>query len=408
MDAHNRYRGMYDDGPYELRKRRLAKLVELGIISADVVPHEIVAPEVSEWDEFDEYEKKCSIRAMEAYAGMVEQMDASIGRVIQRLKETGEYDNTMIIFMSDNGAEGAALEAIRKFAQPHGALETQAQLSWETASKKQSTPITTTRWTTLAPGTRTPGEWLCITRDFCKLTTRLGPLWAQASTAPSRLYKCFPSEGGIRVPCVVKLPNGTYNPQWQKGGFNRSFSTCMDIAPTFLDLVGVSMKQDGNKMLHRGKLVHGHKGQSWKKYLQSTEASKDSGENQEFAFWPEDKAIGWELHAMAALKKGHYKIVFIREKHGGKATRDDDPNGWEMFNVTEDPGETVDISAKEPEKFKELMADWEVYVKETGLVWGDGAMVPGLSKEEAPHLHDVDMELQKTWLQTPSGVKVAC
>jgi len=112
-----RYRGVYDEGPYALRKKRLAKLVEMGIISKDVVAHDVVAPEVSEWDEFDDYEKQCSIRAMEAYAGMVEQMDTSIGSVIDHLKATDEYDNTLIVFMSDNGAEGAALEAIRASAQ---------------------------------------------------------------------------------------------------------------------------------------------------------------------------------------------------------------------------------------------------------------------------------------------------
>ena len=99
---------MYDDGPYALRKRRLTRLVEMGIISSGVVPHSVVAPEVSEWDAFDDYERQCSIKAMEAYAAMVEQMDSAIGRVIDHLKQTGDYDNTMIVFMSDNGAEGAA------------------------------------------------------------------------------------------------------------------------------------------------------------------------------------------------------------------------------------------------------------------------------------------------------------
>ena len=80
----------------------------MGLISPDVVPHDVVAPEVAEWDDFDEYEAKCSVRAMEAYAGMVDQMDESIGSVIDYLRRTGQYDDTMIVFMSDNGAEGAA------------------------------------------------------------------------------------------------------------------------------------------------------------------------------------------------------------------------------------------------------------------------------------------------------------
>lgn len=101
---------MYDDGPYALRERRLKKLVELGIISASVVPHAVETDTqgVQEWDEFSSEEKKLSSRTMEAYAGMVDSIDVNIGKVVEYLKSTGEYDNTFIVFMSDNGAEGAA------------------------------------------------------------------------------------------------------------------------------------------------------------------------------------------------------------------------------------------------------------------------------------------------------------
>lgn len=204
------------------------------------------------------------------------------------------------------------------------------------------------------------------------------------------------------MPCVVKLPAGaTDNPSWQAGGFNRSFATCMDMLPTFLDLARISVPRDGNKCLrHRGRLTHPIRGKSWMPYLQSNDVAHP------FSFWREDEAIGWELHEQAALKKGHYKIVYIKRTSGGKADGADDPNGWELFNLTTDPGETQDLSSKEPEKFRELLADWDTYVRETGLVWGPQAMEPGLTVQEAPHLHDVDMELQRTWLQTPHGQRV--
>jgi arylsulfatase len=103
---------MYDDGPSALRDKRLAKLREMGIISEDVIPHPVINPNTKSWDDQSEYERKCSSRAMEAYAGMVEEMDRNIGKVIDYLKATDQYDNTMIILMSDNGAEGAAYESI--------------------------------------------------------------------------------------------------------------------------------------------------------------------------------------------------------------------------------------------------------------------------------------------------------
>lgn len=101
---------MYDDGPYALRKRRLAKLVELGIIDPSVVPHKVETERVGvgEWETLTTEEKKLSSRTMEAYAGMVDSIDQNVGKVVEYLKKTGEYDNTCIVFMSDNGAEGAA------------------------------------------------------------------------------------------------------------------------------------------------------------------------------------------------------------------------------------------------------------------------------------------------------------
>ena len=110
--AHDRdmYKGVYDDGPHELRKRRLRRLVDLGLIKQGVVPHAMTA-KVKDWEDLTASEQTMSARAMEVYAGMVTAMDRAMGRVLDYLEEIGELDNTVIIFMSDNGAEGAALGA---------------------------------------------------------------------------------------------------------------------------------------------------------------------------------------------------------------------------------------------------------------------------------------------------------
>lgn len=104
----DKYKGIYDEGPDVLRLRRLERLKALGLIPADVEPHEVVA-ETTEWEKMTPWEKKMSARAMETYAGMVDRMDREIGKVVEYLESTGEFDNTLVIFMSDNGAEGAAL-----------------------------------------------------------------------------------------------------------------------------------------------------------------------------------------------------------------------------------------------------------------------------------------------------------
>lgn len=104
----DKYAGKYDDGPAELRVRRLRRLADLGLIKDDVVPHDAMA-RVQGWESMTDEERKSSARAMEVYAGMVESMDRAIGLVIDNLEEKGDLDNTVVVFMSDNGAEGAAL-----------------------------------------------------------------------------------------------------------------------------------------------------------------------------------------------------------------------------------------------------------------------------------------------------------
>ena len=235
------------------------------------------------------------------------------------------------------------------------------------------------------------------------LTARLGPLWAQASTAPSRLFKCFPSEGGILVPAIVKPAKGTLLTKWAPGGFNRSFATCMDIAPTFLDIIGVSLPStDEGKIVHRGRPVHAMTGYSWASYFGSSSHGMAT-KPEEWAIYPADKAIGWEMHTQAALRKGAWKIVHMKKAFGGKAERDDDTYGWELFNVEADPGETTDLSGTETAKLAELLSDWEAYVVEYAVVWGPTAMDSGLTPDEAPELHENHIELQRTWLQAPNG-----
>lgn len=105
----DRYKGRYDDGPYALRQRRVQAMKNLGIVSKDVHVPEMVSAGTKDWDEMTPGEKKMSSRAMEVYAGMIHAMDREIGKVVQHLEDIGELDNTVVMFMSDNGAEGAAM-----------------------------------------------------------------------------------------------------------------------------------------------------------------------------------------------------------------------------------------------------------------------------------------------------------
>lgn len=102
---------MYDDGPNELTKKRLQRMKELGLVDDHVTSAAVTGDAGKEWSDMSEDERKVSARKMEVFAAMVEVLDTNIGRVTDHLQSTGELDNTFVLFMSDNGAEGAMLEA---------------------------------------------------------------------------------------------------------------------------------------------------------------------------------------------------------------------------------------------------------------------------------------------------------
>ncbi|KAL4875674.1 alkaline-phosphatase-like protein [Aspergillus karnatakaensis] len=369
----DKYRGVYDDGPYALRERRLRRLVELGIIDEAVVPHKVETTRVGseEWDDLTPEQRRLSSRAMETYAGMVDSIDINVGKVVEYLKRTGEYDNTFIVFMSDNGAEGAALEAIPVMGQNiDAAIKKYYDNSYENI-----------------------GAWNSY--------TWLGPLWAQASTAPSRLFKCYPSQGGILVPCVVKPPLHSM-PSASPGSFQQSFSTVMDFVPTFLELAGVSLPpavRQGNRTVttFRGRQVHAVRGRSWVPYFARGERVEN---NATWAIHSSTEPIGWELFARGALRKGDWKIVHFAKAQGGAGDGDE---GWELFNIADDPGETRNLAEAEPGKLKELLQCWDEYVVECGIVWGESAVAPGLGRDEAPELWEDEMGLQTAWMEAKGG-----
>ncbi|GFP55941.1 arylsulfatase [Trichoderma asperellum] len=378
----DKYKGVYDDGPYDLRSRRLQRLQELGIIDPSVIPHNVETTTMGaeEWDDLTSEEKKLSSRAMEAYAGMIDTIDENVGRVMDYLKNTGEYDNTFIIFMSDNGAEGAALEAVPVMGDNiKRAIHQYYDNSYDNI-----------------------GAWNSY--------TWLGPLWAQAMTAPSRLFKCFPSQGGILVPCVVKPPVGSFHPSFLPGSLNRSLTTVMDFMPTFLEAADISLPPVTEQQsaagrvrmtAFRGRSVHAIRGKSWMPYFGRGQKIED---DEMWTIHSSTEPIGWELFARGALRKGDWKIVHFAEKHGGAGVGDD---GWELFNVVQDPGETKDLATAEPAKFQELLACWEEYVVECGVVWGESAAAPGLTFDEAPELWEDEVGLQKAWMGAQGGATPA-
>ena len=178
--------------------------------------------------------------------------------------------------------------------------------------------------------------------------------WAQAATAPSRLYKRYSTEGGIRVPCIARYPP-LLRPRNSSNGYVNAFATAMDVMPTILELAGVqhpaALCAGRQKAPYRSRQVYNMTGKSWVRYFSS------SGPLDEQGIYGDDFWFGWELHNMASLRKGKWKIVHLLEdSHTGGKGR------WELFDLEQDPGETNDLAERMPLRVKELLALFDQYV----------------------------------------------
>ncbi|WKT50687.1 Sulfatase, N-terminal [Fusarium oxysporum f. sp. vasinfectum] len=349
----DKYRGFYDEGPEALRQKRLQRLKELGLIDESVVPHPVttVPGEPAEWDQLDDETRAASARAMEVYAGMVDRMDWNIGRVIQHLKDNNEYDNTVILFMSDNGAEGASYEA---FPLVGTTIMEHVHKYYDNSLENI--------------GRGNSFVWY-------------GSRWAQAATAPSRLYKMFSTEGGCRVPLVVK-PTAEAASKAKGSVVTDAFCTVMDIVPTILEYAGL-----GHPDTYAGRPVMPLRGKSWKSFLDQLDKMARSSPIHD-----KDYVAGFEVAGSGALRRGDWKITYVPKPKG--------PQRWELFNIKRDPGETNDLAEAEPELMVEMLKLWEEYKNEVGVV-GLAGEFPGMAGKQGAQQDIIkdEMEDPYSWIK---------
>ncbi|KAH7026649.1 putative arylsulfatase [Microdochium trichocladiopsis] len=314
-----KYNGRYNQGPEALRDARIKGLVERGLVPADVVPAPMMGYEKTEWPDKTEADKTLSARRMETYAAMVDLLDSNLGRVIEHLEKLGELDNTFVLFMSDNGAEGKFLEALPIIgATP---LEKVVEKYYDNSLANI--------------GNADSFVWY-------------GARWAAAATAPSKGFKTYTFEGGIRCPCIVRYPRlQRATSSSGSAQVSHQFTTCMDILPTMLDLAGIEHPGSGK---FRGRDVVPMRGASWVPYLQGTTEAVHSDE---------DSFTGWELFGRRAVRRGNWKAVFVPAPMG--------PDEWELYDLSSDLGETNNLANEHSHVLFGLLEDWGRYVQETGL-----------------------------------------
>ena len=298
------YMGVYDSGWDALREQRRKRAIELGIVKEDAGM--VRMPTTGDWDLLNEEQRRYEAKRMAVYAGMVEAMDFHMGRLVAYLKETGQYDNTLFIFTSDNGAEASG---------PADPLDFP------------------TRRMTSSLGYHTDYETLGLKGSY----NTISPSFASAAASPLAYYKFYVGEGGMRVPLIIA---GEALPA--KGVLSHAFSYVTDITPTILSLTGVPAPGER----HAGRPIEPMIGRDLAPLLLNP---------AERVYGPRD-AVGYELAGHAALFRGDYKIVFNRGPLG------DDQ--WRLFNIVEDPGESRDLAREMPARLQQMLSAYERYTRE--------------------------------------------
>ncbi|HOX81753.1 MAG TPA: arylsulfatase [Chryseolinea sp.] len=296
-----KYKGKFDGGWDSLRMARLNNLKAIGLFPNGVngfAPN----PMVPKWETLSKEQQADFSRDMEVYAAMIDYVDMSIGRVLDYLKDNGMYENTLILFMSDNGANGAVATTY----PGNGDGKYLSAFNNEMENRGL------------------PGSYI-----------EMGPGWAQAVSSPFRLFKTFTTEGGIKAPMMIKAPAGTKN----AGQWNHSFVHVTDIMPTLLELTGAAYPQQ-----FKGKNIHPLIGKSILPIL-----------NGHLQTVHENDGMGYELFEMKAFIKGKYKILRLPQPFSTGV--------WQLFDLENDPAETNDLSDKFPEVREDLINDWMKYSK---------------------------------------------
>lgn len=305
----DKYAGVYDQGWTVMREQRRLAAEEAGVIPENT--EVIVTPGTLDWNALTEEQREHHARRMEVYAGMVDAMDMHIGRLMTYLESIGEYENTIFIFTSDNGAEGSPLISPTGNSVLDPWFE---RVGYETGIENLGEK----------------GSWVGI-----------GPSNATIAASPLAYYKFHANEGGLRVPLVMSGPGIS-----QRGQLSDEFVFVTDLAPTILSLAGVN--DHGGSWQTRE--VEPIVGKDFSSYLQGRAGPIHTA----------SEPIGYEMGGSGALFKGDYKIVINKFEQN--------ESEWHLFNIKTDPGEANDLAEAEPELLAEMLADYEQWASSNNVL----------------------------------------
>ncbi|ABZ76451.1 sulfatase [Shewanella halifaxensis HAW-EB4] len=300
------YEGVYDSGYEVLKAQRIKNSKKLGLISQDA-PEPEMHPVVTPWKQLSKEQKMIETKAMETYAGMISNMDYNVGRLQRFLKDINEYDNTIFVFMSDNGANPWFSE------EYPGNRGSSFLAQFDNSLENIGQPMSHYAY---------------------------GAGWASASNGPLDRFKMTVSEGGIRVPLLISGPGIN-----KRDDINGSFAYVTDLMPTLLDYANAKHPDTFN-----GRDVIDMQGKSMRQMLEGKKESVHS----------DSDVTSGEMRFGRWTRLGDFKAAMIPKPYGD--------GQWKLFNLVNDPGETNDLSKQYPQKLQQLTQEWDKYAERVGVI----------------------------------------
>jgi arylsulfatase len=311
-----KYQGKYDAGYQAIRDARFKRMLELGVINADStvnwpIPDEWKESEFWEWDK----------RNMEVYAAMIDSMDQGIGRIVEALKDTGQFENTLICFFQDNGgcAENYGRGGVGRERADKPSLEVlpadYLQPDMTPKQTRDGYPMRTGKGSMAGPADTAIGY---------------GRGWATVSNTPFREYKHWVHEGGISTPLIVHWPDKVT----RHGELEHTPGHLIDLMATAVDVADASYP----KKFHDGQTIQPMEGKSLVPAFLGKPLDRE--------------AIYWEHEGNRAIRSGDYKLV-AKGKNGK----------WELYNIATDRSEQHDLADQKPDLAIKLADLWQAYAE---------------------------------------------
>lgn len=304
-----RYKGMYDEGWDALRTARYQRQLEMGLFDEATTPLPPVQGDGGTWESLSEGEQRNLATLMEVHAAMVDNVDQGVGRILGALEATGRFENTLIVFLSDNGASPE---------QVHGP-------GYDRPSETRDGRTVEYRHFSDEPGSETTWPYI-------------GPRWANAVNTPFRYWKAEAYKGGMQTPLIVHWPAGLRTPP---GSFTHQRGHIIDLLPTILEVAQVDYPET-----FAGRRINPVDGLSLLPVLRGEER---------------------EGHPVLCFEHEGHKSIIRGPWKANQLRRETD---WRLYHIDRDRTETIDLGGEHPELLQELIGLWRQWADEMRIPEG--------------------------------------